>query len=407
MTDVLREALARRAQAVDPPRVDVDSLVAVGEKRLRRRRRGAVAGSVLAVALAVGVPAVVWDLRDAPRSVEQPKPPGPPEEVHEEVAVRPLVYAEGSTLHVGSRTIDTGLTPSPGASRLPDSRLMRALHVTDDGAVFTTHDGRILFSDGSSVQHIGGVAGRDQLRNGAVADRCGNCLSPEAVQTDDAGSLVVWLEHARGGRFTLVVHDTSVREVTARLDLPLPRGGYVFLEDVYGDHVYWTRHSGPEGASSRLMRTVVSTSTHEPATRRVLAAERQGKARTLVVGAGPEAAITTAQDQQGFQVRGSRLEPVRFDGDVTNANYFVPLFDPVTGKRLHLRAPTGLQKTNEVVLFQWLDDDRFVLSTVPRWVATERRDIVVCRLSTERCEITVAKKPGHWLALPSEWGFPG
>jgi hypothetical protein len=155
------------------------------------------------------------------------------------------------------------------------------------------------------------------------------------------------------------------------------------------------------------MRTSVSTSTHEPATRRMLAAERQGRTRTLVVGRGADAAIVSAQDLQGFQVKGSRLEPVRFDHDVTNANYFVPLFDPLTGKRVHLRAPKALERSNEVVLFQWLDDDRFVLSTEPRWFADERRDIVVCRLSTERCEITVRKKPGRWLALPSEWGFPG
>jgi len=77
MTNALRESLARRAHAVEPPPLDVHALVSVGEKRLRRRRFGAVAGSVLAVALAVGVPAVVWELGDEPRSVEQPKPPVP------------------------------------------------------------------------------------------------------------------------------------------------------------------------------------------------------------------------------------------------------------------------------------------------------------------------------------------
>ncbi|HSK34834.1 MAG TPA: hypothetical protein VK903_15240, partial [Propionicimonas sp.] len=420
----LRETLARRAHAVDPPGVDVQAVVAQGERRLRHRRFGAVAGTVLAVALAVAVPAVIVDLRDEPKSVEQPKPPEPPERVDEEATARPLVYAEGSILHVGSRAIDTGLTPASSGvaagavaspdgpefsgrdEHIPDSRIMSALYVTDEGAVFTTLDGRVWFSDGTSLQHIGGVAGKNQDRVGAVADRCGNCLSADAVQTDDAGSRVAWLEHARGDQIDLVVYDTADRAVHTRLGLPLLRRGYGFLEDMYGDHVYWTRYTGRDEDRPQLMRTVVSASVHEPATQRMLAAERQGKARTLVVGRGAEAVIVTPQDQQGFQVTRSRLEPVQFDGDVTNANYFVPLFHPVTGERIHLRAPAGLQKTNELVLFEWLDDDRFVLSTEPRWVAIERRDIVVCRLSTERCEITVRKKPGHWLALPVV-GFPG
>jgi len=74
MTNALRESLARHAHAVEPPALDVHALVSVGEKRLRRRRFGAVAGSVLAVTLAVGAPAVVWDLRDEPASVEKPRP---------------------------------------------------------------------------------------------------------------------------------------------------------------------------------------------------------------------------------------------------------------------------------------------------------------------------------------------
>ena len=77
MTNALRESLARHAHAVEPPALDVHALVSAGEKRLRRRRFSAVAGSVLAVALAAGVPAVVWQLGDEPRSVEQPKPSVP------------------------------------------------------------------------------------------------------------------------------------------------------------------------------------------------------------------------------------------------------------------------------------------------------------------------------------------
>jgi hypothetical protein len=176
---------------------------------------------------------------------------------------------------------------------------------------------------------------------------------------------------------------------------------------VHGDHVYWTRYSGDGNGQARVMRTSISAALHEPATRRMLADERQGRARTLVVGRGSAAAVILPRDEQHFQVRGDFLEPVRFDHDVTNANYFVPVFDPVTGERLRFRAPQGVQRSNELALFQWLDDDRFALSRMPRWEnQDERRDIVVCRISTERCEITVLKGPGLWLGLPGQ-GFPG
>ena len=141
MTNSLRESLARRAHAVEPPALDVHALVSAGEKRLRRRRFGAVAGSVLAVALAVGVPAVVWDLGDEPRSVEKPKPPEPPRKV-EAPGTRPITYGQGQTLHLGNSEIDTGLD-------------FLSVAVTDDGAALTTIDGGIWFADGRTVERIG------------------------------------------------------------------------------------------------------------------------------------------------------------------------------------------------------------------------------------------------------------
>lgn len=75
MNDVIREALDQRAHAAEPTALDVNGLVAHGERRLRRRRFGIVAGAALAVALVVAVPALIVDLRDEPRSVEQPKTP--------------------------------------------------------------------------------------------------------------------------------------------------------------------------------------------------------------------------------------------------------------------------------------------------------------------------------------------
>jgi hypothetical protein len=416
MSDVLREALSERADAVDPPRLDTQAVVASGEQRLRRRRLGAVAASVLAVALVVGVPAAVLELRHESRSVEQPEVPTPPEKGDEKVVTgpRPLVYAEGPELHVGDRTLALGKMRAGhgivGAS--PDS--MVSLHVTDAGAVFATFDGRIWFSDGSSAEHIGTVPG-PRREPGHTTFVHG--LPQSWIETDDAGSRAAWLEHPSRGRPQLVVYDTAARAVQSRVVLPVPQGvgkaqfpGWEDAESgLYGDHVYWHLVIVPRYGSigpPRLMRTKLSTGTTERATRRMLAAERYGNPRTLVIGKGAEAEVVTGRDGQAFQRFGSRLEPVRFDHDITNANYRVPAFHPVTGEQLRFRAPARLAESNELVLFQWMDDDRFALSTRPLFGSNERRDLVICRVSTERCEIAVRKGPGAWLLLP-EASLPG
>jgi len=50
MTTTLREMLARRANEADPPNLDVEELVGLGETRLRRRRIAAAAGSAAVAA---------------------------------------------------------------------------------------------------------------------------------------------------------------------------------------------------------------------------------------------------------------------------------------------------------------------------------------------------------------------
>ena len=223
MTNSLREGLARRARAVEPPAFDVHALVSVGEKRLRRRRFGAVAGSVLAVALAVGVPAVVWDLGEEPRSVEQPKPPGPPRKV-EEPGTRPIAYGQGQTLHLGNREIDTGLD-------------FLSVAVTDDGAALTTIDGGIWFADGRTVERIGSTIAL-RVRPRSVSGPAG--MPRDWVITDTAGSLLAWLEYPgqRPDRPELVVYDSARRVVLDRRPIEVPDGGSATVLAIAGRAVF-------------------------------------------------------------------------------------------------------------------------------------------------------------------------
>ena len=90
----------------------------------------------MAVAVvAVSVTAVFLG-RDADRRVEPAPAPAP--------VTRPLTYADGSTIHYGDRTIDA------------DGPVVE-LDVTDDGVGFRTGDGRIWFTDGSTVDRLGAL----------------------------------------------------------------------------------------------------------------------------------------------------------------------------------------------------------------------------------------------------------
>ena len=54
MNAILRDLLSDRADAAGTPDLDVDELVALGERRVSRRRRAALGDTAAAVALTVG-----------------------------------------------------------------------------------------------------------------------------------------------------------------------------------------------------------------------------------------------------------------------------------------------------------------------------------------------------------------
>src|SRR6478672_585254 len=106
MTDSLGDLLRRTADAVRGPQVDVAELVAQARKRRRRRRLAAVAGATALVgAIVVGSFAVRGG---QPRHLEPARSPSPSPTLVKPTpdTTRPLVYAVGSTIHVGGRSVD-------------------------------------------------------------------------------------------------------------------------------------------------------------------------------------------------------------------------------------------------------------------------------------------------------------
>lgn len=404
MNDLLRDTLDERARAVDVPELDVAALVRSGERRLRRRRNGVVAAVALAVAMVVSAPTLVAGFRDDPRPVDRPGPIGPTPSPDPDARPnrRPLVWAEGSTLHVGERHLDIGFTPpfwngdDTGWSR--DS--LAVLRATDDGAVFATLDGRIFFSDGGTIVRAGSVSS-PRITRRSVSYPSGG---PDSwIWTDSVGSRAFWVVEApETGRLEIVVYDTAARDVTDRVHLAVPPGRGFGDWEVYGDHVYW-RHSPLNGSvlRNRLVRTTLSTGASVPADDAMVKADRASFSPALLVGNRR----VTERDAQTFVVEDGVLQALHPDGDPDVDRRLLPAFDPSSGDLLRFRAPAGVQQVRDLVLFGWQDTDRFALSTTPTHL-TQRRDIVVCRISTEACKIVVRKGPGPWLLIPYA-GMPG
>ena len=74
MNTNLREALAERIDAIGPAHLDLDTLVALGETRLRRRRRLGTAAVVGGVAAAVAVVVVLAGARNSDTSPSPSRP---------------------------------------------------------------------------------------------------------------------------------------------------------------------------------------------------------------------------------------------------------------------------------------------------------------------------------------------
>src|SRR3954447_2418752 len=86
MSTTLREVLARRADQAGAPDLDVEALIDLGERRLRRRQLGAVVGSAAAVlvviALVIGGATLIGPSKHSTGPIDKPSPsPSPSDTV--------------------------------------------------------------------------------------------------------------------------------------------------------------------------------------------------------------------------------------------------------------------------------------------------------------------------------------
>jgi hypothetical protein len=360
----------------------------------RRRQAGAVAATVVAVVLAVTAGSAIVKLTDADPPPVTPPSPSPKPKVDQDKstpAVRHLVWARGSTVHVGNKTIDAGGEVVGVAG-------------TDDGAVFTLVPrdvagncnpgmvgcfGVLWFTDGSQVLRIGRAYG--------------SWVRGYRIEVSSAGSTVVWLEpHGETGEY--VVYDTGDRREVARFR----SGSNDIIQAVFHDYVYWTPDArGKEWCSdyskyyaacrhyTSVMRLDTTTGTPTKVPWSTYLSDRRNRPRTFVrVPNKPDApyhpfpANEPGSDGIDFARDGDRLQvDDAGSGDITARL-------TTTGKPVLLRLPPGYDHDVELFFFaSWLDDDHFVLS------ADNTLDLFVCRPSAGRCRIMVKG--------PTEYGFGG
>jgi hypothetical protein len=289
---------------------------------------------------------------------------------------RPLVYAVGSTVHVGDRSIDA------------NARVM-FVDATDDGVVFITdRDNRLWFDDGTTTESIGRVA---LLHVGMYP-----------VSTANPGSLVVWPDGVSPGRTLegdeFVVYDTARREEVARLPftgaynqvLHVDEGHVFFnpdnrtpgcwLYDVHVcSHAHLFRHDVASGRTRRISQRTFEAELSTQ-TRMFVLAESRGDTFTVFTGTGAH-----------FRQDGRQLVPTDSNGDDT-------VFTRMNGDQVRLRLPASYAAARDNIgVVQWLDDDRVVLAVdqdpdnigIGDVYRAGLVDLAVCRLPDGVCRIAV------------------
>lgn len=171
MNDLLRDTLHERADASQPPPLDLDGIVAAGNHRITRRRAlGVLGGAVAAAAVTIGTATVV-----RPRDTQpQPAKPAP-------FTQRRATYALGDSIHYGDETISVA------------PHKVTAFVQTDAGFVFLNASNAIHVADRTGVRSLG--------------------KSSWELTTGFQGGLVGWVEGFNDHNETVVYDVAAGREL--------------------------------------------------------------------------------------------------------------------------------------------------------------------------------------------------
>jgi len=394
--NTLHEVFERQAGNAGTPDLDIDELVGLGEHRLHRQRLTAVAGTGAAVALAIAlaIGGTAWNRSADHQQGPIDHPPTNPDQTQTTTPTtpRPLVYSDvrldpgpdfllGDPIHVGDREVKTG------------SGFVH-MAVTDDGVVYATggyrDDGRMWFTDGGTPVQV-------------ASHVCPSAHGwPGSIITGNSGSLAAWFDCTPKqvpGNPELVVYDTSSGREVGRLQDPgcsTEQEATDHCTAIIGDRVYirdsvYTAQGG------------VLISSDGKVTGRSFARDIMNNPRGLVIGDSWETGTPTLSGL--FVTVGRRLVPI-------SGERLTSAFDTATRQPVQFHLPPGYQPDPDpdapgddgapYGLFEWLDDDTVVLESYRS--GRHDQDILTCRLSTDRCELTVPGlgRTGYYRVVQNE-----
>jgi hypothetical protein len=200
MTEKLQTLMREQADSVDFAAPDLDAMIRTGERRVRHRRLGALAG-VAAVTAAMAL--LVPGLTPSERAVQ---PAGPAAS-----DAAPLSWVDGSTLHEGEQRFDLGFRPV-------------AYVRTSVGYVLADRDGRVWSWVAGEAKAVG--------RTDPAAPR---------LVADDESDLAGWFEPTEG---SYAVLDQQPNGSVVAHQAP-PRSGPEDFAALDAGVAYWTGSEGP------------------------------------------------------------------------------------------------------------------------------------------------------------------
>jgi hypothetical protein len=360
MTGLLRDTMNEHADAAGYPQLDLDAIIANGERRVRRRRiavTGAAAAVAAAVIAAVAIGPSAFDLRSdrTPPITQQPGP---------FAAARPT-YAVGSTIHYGADVLDS-------------TYAVRSLAQTDDGFVYSAPEGQVMFTDGETDTQIG------------VTDSAGSQLAD-----DVAGPYVGWVDPSGAGAPDFVVYDTRTgAEAVRTSEGSLPGaaqnhidtmsamiaidGGVAYWHDGTGVKAYdiasGTLTSVKDGAGASWLDDVAGGGVL--AHQADLRYRGDAGAQTIVVSPDPDATQPGFNPSSHGYLAPDAAHVAVFGGDETQ------IIEVATGRDV-TPAATGYA---QVAFGTWIDDDRFTFVAY-RGRGTVTVDLLTCSVSAGSCDV--------------------
>ncbi|MGW1347545.1 hypothetical protein ACWCOV_41285 [Kribbella sp. NPDC002412] len=355
MTDLLRNMLAERADGSEPPALDLDGIVAAGDRRLRRRRVASVAGAAL-VTLAVvagGITGV--------RMVSGPD--DPPVATFTE---RRATYAIGSEIHYGQDVISVA------------PHKVSAFVQVDSGFVFTTEQGGVFVVTKDGVDRIEPDNTTDRL----TADDRGDLVGWVETHNNDSDSVVYDVAAGREVVRTAIGNDHGMGSIAIRPRIVAIDGGYAYfgtLDGVYrwdlktdkgeriadgGPDTVRTVSDGqlvfqqPRGISLAIARTVTAS------------APARFSGQQAFLSPGAKSLVTQPDDvRMGIEPSWAGLQA----------------YDVATGRQMMV--PYAY---DTLVFGQWLDDNTFTAAGERRNSPTDQADLLTCSTQTSACTVAVS-----------------